>query len=86
MIIRMRKDAGKMLAWRVSDHFRFQGLKVFVENGGRQLSLAVFNSEDDSEDYFSTNGLVGIATTSKGNKYFVENRGKFVPSEKYFPE
>ena len=85
MIIRMRPDAGKILALRASDHFRAQGLRVFVENGRGRISLAVFNPDDDSDGHFPINGLAGIATTMGRNKYFFDNRANFVPSEEYFP-
>ena len=79
----MRKDAGKMMAIRVVDHFIRQGLNVFVENSkGKILSIAVFESES-SVDNFSTDGLPGIdpMATKSGNDYFIANREKFVSAE-----
>ena len=83
MIIRMRKDVGKMLAIRVVDHFIKKGLNVFVENSkGKILSIAVFKSELSPDD-FSTDGLPGIdpMSTKSGNDYFIANREKFVSAE-----
>ena len=86
MIIRMRKDAGKMLAIRVVDYFSCQGLNVFVEmNKVKILSIAVFKSESEVDD-FSTEGLSGIdpMATKSGNDYFIANREKFVSAERCF--
>ena len=79
MIIRMR-NASKVLAERVAGHFLKQGLNVFVENVKGEISLAVFHSENDM-DYFPTNGLIGIMSIREGNKYFIDNREKFVLAE-----
>ena len=84
MIIRVRKDAGRIIAMRLAEHFVRQGLKVFIENNKGKFSLAVFNSEDEELDYFSVDGLVGIETTKNGNQYFISNKTKFVPAEECF--
>ena len=83
MIIRVRKDAGRIIAMRLAEHFVKQGLNVFIENNKGKFSLAVFNSEDEM-DNFSIEGLVGIETTKNGNQYFISNRAKFVLAEECF--
>jgi len=84
MVIRMA-NASKILAKRVAKHFLSQGLNVFVEIEKSRISLAVFNLENEL-DHFSINGLVGIATISEGNKYFITHREKFVSAEICFAE
>jgi len=86
MIVYMEKRANRIAVEHIASVLRARGLKVFLKNGDGTFTLAVFQSEEDHADYFSTEGLYGIKRTEYGNKLFVEKRQEFVSAEEYFRE
>jgi len=86
VIIRMNSFANRIMAEHLAGVFLGQGLQVFVRNGERPFTLAIFGDKTQQVCSGIVGGMAGIDRFWTSDDQFHANPCDFVDAKEYFGE